>query len=180
MGPGATDVNQVETLVISQFQSSPGFGAGRYGEKCADAGHELLFQSSPGFGAGRYPRQLVFGGSTNVFQSSPGFGAGRYHLRSGNRHGQIGVSILARLWGRALQTPGVVVIVRELFQSSPGFGAGRYDDGQTINSRSDGFNPRPALGPGATCESGKTRLIRYSFNPRPALGPGATSLYAPA
>ena len=86
-----------------------------------------------------------------------------------------------------------------VFQSSPGFGAGRYACLLLIVAGCLGFNPRPALGPGATILPGRRRLAlrlfqsspgfgagRYCgilvaglpvfrFNPRPALGPGATT-----
>ncbi len=112
--------------MIILFQSSPGFGAGRYamvtggksGITCFNPRPALepgatytalfipticsRFQSSPGFGAGRYITNLFALKPGEVFQSSPGFGAGRY------------VQVLY-LGGQRL-----------VFQSSPGFGAGRY------------------------------------------------------
>ena len=109
-----------------RFQSSPGFGAGRYVWPRYTTHYSYKFQSSPGFGAGRYEQIASSNQYDTVFQSSPGFGAGRYPDNA------------------------VVIGVREWFQSSPGFGAGRYaasDDGLTTAAS---FNPRPALGPGAT------------------------------
>ena len=109
------------------------------------------------------------------------------------------VSILARLWGRALHRSRLPAIPKQhVFQSSPGFGAGRYRRINAIKTRAVGFNPRPALGPGATETplDGVVyddvsilarlwgRALRHAdniafpglnrFNPRPALGPGAT------
>ena len=84
------------------------------------------------------------------------------------------VSILARLWGRALPGKQICCTVTHRFQSSPGFGAGRYRPKIEIKSRYFSFNPRPALGPGATiCRPNYSSTTRC-FNPRPALGPGAT------
>ncbi len=45
------------------FQSSPGFGAGRYAIAHDHLLLPILFQSSPGFGAGRY-RSLAFPGAS--------------------------------------------------------------------------------------------------------------------
>ena len=132
-----------------------------------------LFQSSPGFGAGRYMRDGISGGTRNGFQSSPGFGAGRYHippststaifyfnprpalgpgatLRPAYCCRRIPVSILARLWGRALRSCAQGGLLLPVFQSSPGFGAGRYSSPRPGRYRICSFNPRPALGPGAT------------------------------
>ena len=39
-----------------------------------------------------------------------------------------------------------------MFQSSPGFGAGRYSHMMAQYSVMPRFNPRPALGPGATVQ----------------------------
>ena len=61
-----------------------------------------------------------------------------------------------------------------LFQSSPGFGAGRYPMLLMRPIRSTSFNPRPALGPGATLAHAAIYAPGIGFNPRPALGPGAT------
>ena len=86
-----------------------------------------VFQSSPGFGAGRYDQHLPQCHTFLQFQSSPGFGAGRYRR---DKTGQIAVRV---------------------FQSSPGFGAGRYSHLLITSAASfNRFNPRPALGPGAT------------------------------
>src|SRR5690606_39331964 len=57
---------------------------------------------------------------------------------------------------------------------SPGFGAGRYVGVMRSSVGTSSFNPRPALGPGATSCSIWISACRFSFNPRPALGPGAT------
>ena len=70
-----------------------------------------MFQSSPGFGAGRYIRWIFKRPGAKEFQSSPGFGAGRYPLSVDDWDSAWDVSILARLWGRALRCailiPGV-------------------------------------------------------------------------
>ena len=86
-----------------------------------------------------------------MFQSSPGFGAGRYFAGGWIDHVAAAVSILARLWGRALHH-------RSGYRS-----AGPLS-----------FNPRPALGPGATQIAAPFGKVVTGFNPRPALGPGAT------
>ncbi len=135
---------------ITSFQSSPGFGAGRYNAKPWDECIADTFQSSPGFGAGRYNGEWQFMESGWKFQSSPGFGAGRY-IKTVDIIVKFTVSILARLWGRALRSA-------------------IYD----IRRRSSCFNPRPALGPGATLLYDMGWLSEEGFNPRPALGPGAT------
>ena len=109
------------------FQSSPGFGAGRYGIIIPHTKITLkVFQSSPGFGAGRYMSSDRQWGSYLEFQSSPGFGAGRYSLVPGISGMLKTVSILARLWSRALHHDQALQKWLETFQSSPGFGAGRY------------------------------------------------------
>src|SRR5690606_15062869 len=84
-------------------------------------------------------------------QSSPGFGAGRYLRIRRLLAVLVVVSILARLWGRALRQDHPLSSRLAAFQSSPGFGAGRYvDDPLEAASVNGSFNPRPALGPGAT------------------------------
>src|SRR5690606_38537346 len=60
------------------------------------------FQSSPGFGAGRYRKSSADCHAIDAFQSSPGFGAGRYYVDLHVVTSDARVSILARLWGRAL------------------------------------------------------------------------------
>ena len=91
-----------------------------------------LFQSSLGFGAERYSRVKYFGISgLSAFQSSLGFGAERYSQNLPHLPNVIVVSILARLWGRALPA------------------AAELDDWLKI----PGFNPRSALGPSATGRS---------------------------
>ena len=61
-----------------------------------------MFQSSPGLMAGRYHGGNPFRPQNPLFQSSPGLMAGRYDLVVGRRLGELNVSILARLNGRAL------------------------------------------------------------------------------
>ena len=61
-----------------------------------------MFQSSPGFGAGRYILIGIPEALLGLFQSSPGFGAGRYAPNRRTWSPRLRVSILARLWGRAL------------------------------------------------------------------------------
>ena len=157
------------------FQSSPGFGAGRYWCVRVISLSSKLFQSSPGFGAGRYCYFIDGTVGFATFQSSPGFGAGRYEFPlkrvfrylSFNPRPALGpgatkiigsfdfltsVSILARLWGRALQHRLAADTFPRQFQSSPGFGAGRYTPSGADIDKDAGFNPRPALGPGATSQ----------------------------
>ncbi|MCE7915055.1 MAG: hypothetical protein DYH15_10345 [Nitrosomonas sp. PRO4] len=43
-----------------------------------------------------------------------------------------------------------------------------------IERKRESFNPRPALGPGATFMINSQKTVSKRFNPRPALGPGAT------
>ena len=133
-----------------EFQSSPGFGAGRYRQNRASPMVQMAFQSSPGFGAGRYRAALDVAAMVGVVSILARLW-GRA-LRKSRDINQICivVSILARLWGRALRAAldvaamvGVVSILARLwgralparlhrpsrgfrFQSSPGFGAGRY------------------------------------------------------
>ena len=160
-------------LLSEEFQSSPGFGAGRYAAEIGAKAHTVSFNPRPALGPGATrlatdsdadsrcfnPRPALGPGATAAtsacnasmvpFQSSPGFGAGRY---AGDCSGQGGgtrfnprpalgpgatlqissvaapldVSILARLWGRALRKLLCGRLLYASFQSSPGFGAGRY------------------------------------------------------
>ena len=157
------------------FQSSPGFGAGRYKVSAPQVAPKKRFNPRPALGPGATRQIAGMMGVVGKFQSSPGFGAGRYRGSSAAR--RCGIS----------------------FQSSPGFGAGRY----TVIfperlARTSCFNPRPALGPGATSldktmqatiqvsilarlwgralqpAAARRASGSLSFNPRPALGPGAT------
>jgi len=59
------------------------------------------------------------------FQSSPGWLAGRCILVDFSTFILIGVSILARLVGRALRCVVIAIIQTPKFQSSPGWLAGR-------------------------------------------------------
>ena len=183
------------------FQSSPGFGAGRYLVFSSSKAVSGLFQSSPGFGAGRYGMMDRVASYEKAFQSSPGFGAGRYlQLRNSRRvffgfnprpalgpgatdlkpytGSQIVVSILARLWGRALQAVSFPVPDGRLFQSSPGFGAGRYSLHAVLPVRRQEFQSSPGFGAGRYGSIPTARADPARFNPRPALGPGATSVWA--
>ena len=131
------------------FQSSPGFGAGRY---CISSSFFMTIPVSILARLwGRALRQCRCPNGPNIwFQSSPGFGAGRYIAGAENKVTGETVSILARLWGRALQHFHVASFKCLRFQSSPGFGAGRYLCVISVCVGMICFNPRPALGPGAT------------------------------
>ena len=108
----------------TQFQSAPGFAAGRCNLTFSNWWGDDMFQSAPGFAAGRCGWLTTAVANNNKFQSAPGFAAGR-------------CNIVTRIRRRAIG-----------FQSAPGFAAGRCDQTTCRVWQVSGFNPRPALQPG--------------------------------
>ena len=131
-----------------QFQSAPGFAAGRCrcsrlgpsAQRCFNplpalqpgdarcrrtpAAPRCRFQSAPGFAAGRCRPTRPCSAEPSSFQSAPGFAAGRCATRPRRA---------------ALPNP---------FQSAPGFAAGRCSPANTDRHLISCFNPLPALQPG--------------------------------
>ena len=179
-GPGATSPLTPPPVLLRQPVSILARPSGRalppYGSAWLP---EDAFQSSPGPWAGRYPRPRVVvasGDRVSILARPSGRALPHRTPASCLRPWALRVSILARPSGRAL---------RRAWRAS--------------GCRGRCFNPRPALGPGATTPSSQMRSVwsrfqsspgpragRYCaagsqgcgsarFNPRPALGPGATS-----
>ena len=182
-------------LLFCTFQSSPGFGAGRYillvglYTKCIsvsilarlwsralpsvdDIYHRIITVSIL---ARLWSRALlvlmIFTIVLSRFQSSPGFGAGRY-VGDPSQLPPVSVSILARLWSRALHVNTTRLVQIVAFQSSPGFGAGRYNLLNFIAIKLTRFNPRPALEPGATFKFKLGASTTEAFQSSPGFGAG--------
>ena len=87
-----------------------------------------MFQSSPGFGAGRYMSGVQdFSTKRNVSILARLWSRALLtHIACSAAYRN--VSILARLWSRALLGNHIQGGCLDMFQSSPGFGAGRYID----------------------------------------------------
>ena len=123
--------NQVDLGQLAlQFQSSPAFTGGRFGATGATLRRGGTFQSSPAFTGGRFDTLQAGRDTHQEFQSSPAFTGGRFadrldpvgrcaarfnprpplqagasiSVRAG-RYLAIRVSILARLYRRALRKP---------------------------------------------------------------------------
>ena len=140
-----------ETLarINEQFQSAPGFLAGRNPCVSDFPKEHDVFQSAPGFLAGRNPGRSFAAPVPGWFQSAPGFLAGRNATAcSSSTLGE--VSIRSRLFGREKQIWLSSTPPAPMFQSAPGFLAGRNGWRQGRNSSTGGFNPLPAFWPGET------------------------------
>jgi len=132
-----------------RFNPLPAFGPGdtRYAES---SNNDITqFQSAPGFWAGRYPATPCRHLRRTCFNPLPAFGPGDTKIKPCSIVFQE-VSIRSRLLGREIRGYLNPVFFHYLFQSAPGFWAGRYRD--RINSVNAllCFNPLPAFGPGDT------------------------------
>ena len=162
-------------LQMSTFQSSPAFTGGRFRLLTGTTEALYLFQSSPAFTGGRFALTRRCPPPPRPFQSSPAFTGGRFlglvfgvaddHRVSilarlyrralrrvsafpGSRRR---VSILARLYRRALRCSRSTSSCSSAFQSSPAFTGGRFTRfrGPTVHPARR-FNPRPPLQAGAS------------------------------
>ena len=137
---------------------------------------QACFNPRPALGPGATRRLALPRPTPICFNPRPALGPGATISRVFRIHRPC-VSILARLWGRAL-----LRAVRVLKGAIPGFNP-RPALGPGATRELAGarrpclrcFNPRPALGPGATRRRPRSWRSGQSFNPRPALGPGATA-----
>ena len=151
-----------------EFQSAPGFLAGRYPYGQLQLGAGIGFQSAPGFLAGRYAvqaapdRQITVSIRSRLFsreildnderrlrqvqfQSAPGFLAGRYHNNAAALGREIKFQsapgfLAGRYPSKRRKTP-----LPQWFQSAPGFLAGRYSIISAMLAFSTSFNPLPAF-----------------------------------
>ena len=114
-----------------------------------DSGPGVEFQSSPAFTGGRFGRGCsVETASPCSFNPRPPLQAGASRSPQ-HRRRPARVSILARLYRRALQSCGDDCGLHDVFQSSPAFTGGRFGRG-FFNFFLGSFNPRPPLQAGAS------------------------------
>ena len=130
-----------------EFQSAPGFAAGRCRRMAACACWSCRFQSAPGFAAGRCRPPRCPSCGRPLFQSAPGFAAGRCErpLTAGGTAPSFNP--------RPALQPGDAQLLasgdgEQKFQSAPGFAAGRCPAARWRSAARASFNPRPALQPG--------------------------------
>ena len=95
----------------------------------------MQFQSAPGFLAGRNKLAITARIEAHKFQSAPGFLAGRNERASPLFIRQVVVSIRSRLFGREKLLIDDELVIVDLFQSAPGFLAGRNRSRQKIHPR---------------------------------------------
>jgi len=107
-----------------EFQSAPGFWAGRNWPWRWRRGRRSKFQSAPGFWAGRNPAARWSGSRAPSFNPLPAFGPGETGADRPHR-GLHDVSIRSRLLGREKPQFGFFHVASLQFQSAPGFWAGR-------------------------------------------------------
>jgi hypothetical protein len=113
--PGETSTTLAEVMPPAQFQSAPGFSAGR--NVCRRGGFSAAdrFQSAPGFSAGRNRHHQMPHSHRPCFNPLPAFRPGETETPSGG--GCCGNSAL--------------------FQSAPGFSAGRNSASATVGRQSE-------------------------------------------
>ena len=162
------------------FQSSPGLAAGCFKRRTWPPWSTLSFQSSPGLAAGCFvlqPSCLQHPPNVSILTRPCGRVLQQSRapaLRGGN------VSILTRPCGRVLRgyfvqyqrQPGVSILTRP---------CGRVLRARSMTSglRSGQFQSSPGLAAGCFSTRGEAELLRQrGFNPHPALRPGASVLHA--
>jgi len=182
---------------LDQFQSAPGFSAGRnpvfiaarvsrlgvsirsrlFGrEKPLDHGLDRAILEVS-IRSRLFGREKRCGTATKIFrtlfQSAPGFSAGR------NAAGRVflrrarPVSIRSRLFGREKLTRKLLIGRCSFrFQSAPGFSAGRNLGAPTDLMSALGFNPLPAFRPGETFRRGFPRQLISVFQSAPGFSAG--------
>ena len=129
------------------FNPRPAFWPGATSRNAWVVGLLGCFNPRPAFWPGRTTAFSTYAVKCIMFQSSPGLLAGRYAAPDSVRLSTLGVSILARPFGRA-RTPGR---------------AGVYCRDHAR------FNPRPAFWPGATLILGCCLHHHFSFQSSPGL-----------
>ncbi len=134
----------------------------------------MMFQSSPGTLAGRYSFHRRAASAFWRFNPRPALWPGATPVRV--RRCRCGiVSILARHSGRALPLKILIPPLRKTVSIlARHSGRALLAQPRAALAFCAGFNPRPALWPGATLTCGRKSHIIKRFNPRPALWPGAT------
>ena len=183
------------------FQSSPAFTGGRFAPAPVGARPGSRFNPRPPLQAGA-SRSGTSGRTYPArFQSSPAFTGGRFIWRRQIRHKSDLVSILARLYRRALRSSVNVsadvgsgfnprpplqagaswfvrgaLIASFWFQSSPAFTGGRFQRGEGGKSElKHSFNPRPPLQAGASGEDKDVTIVTVQFQSSPAFTGGRFS-----
>jgi len=98
--PGETSTTLAEVMPPAQFQSAPGFSAGRNFFSVIGIPPHRSFNPLPAFRPGETVHDEIAFSVHDMFQSAPGFSAGRNGLRGPLLFIRNGVSIRSRLFGR--------------------------------------------------------------------------------
>ena len=155
LGPGATRrPSRCGSHDQKRFNPRPARGPGATGYGSTRLRYGRRFNPRPALGPGATSASAAGRLSTSCFNPRPALGPGATTVAPPCRSAAGCVSILARPSGRALQpTISMKRSTPTMFQSSPGPRAGRYVAGRRLPRQSRrSFNPRPALGPGATAQ----------------------------
>ncbi len=131
------------------FQSSPVPKDGRYRSSRSNRHAPTCFNPRPSRRTGATILALFQADARCCFNPRPSRRTGAT-LSTPGYSGAIGVSILARPEGRALQRFAIEYNWERLFQSSPVPKDGRYEHRRSARLRCDRFNPRPSRRTGAT------------------------------